>query len=91
MVFVWFIHKFGTQIEQLLARLNKAKVAGNEFDFQSMAVDGAPPAQTKVEVSQIDARGFISSSGIREAVANSGLLLVLSHLSDELDTSSTRA
>ena len=74
MVFVWFIHKFGTQIEQLLARLNKAKVAGNEFDFQSMAVDGAPPAQTKVEVSQIDARGFISSSGIREAVANSGLL-----------------
>lgn len=73
-VFVWFIHRFGTQIEQLLGRLNKAKVAGNEFDFQSMAVDGAPPAQTMVEVSQIDERGFISARGIRDAVTNSGLL-----------------
>lgn len=73
-VFVWFVRRFGTQIEHLLGRLNKAKVAGNEFDFQSMAVDGAPPAQTKVEVSQIDARGFITASGIRDAVADSGLL-----------------
>ena len=76
MVFVWFVQRFGSQIEQLLSRLNKAKVAGNEFDFQAMAVDGAPPARTKVEVSQIDARGFLSSGGVREAVANSGLLPV---------------